>query len=620
MTISLEENISWTCSFQNQNVIDRTEIVLEFMNNSYSTKSSKLLKVDSGSFNEVIEPVIPHKDARIDNNYNQLIFHFENDLNLYFRAFNDGVAYRFAYTGERQLFVKNETLNMNLPKGNISFFPQETSLYSHNERLYKKLEIHKIKKDMFCSLPVLFQKEDIHVLFTETALHDYPGMFLSGTGSNTLSTLFPRYVLEAKDDIENGPDRNQILFKKAEYIAEIKGEKQFPWRVFIITDNASDIVESNLTFQLSNENSLKNTEWIKPGKVAWDWYNANNIFGVDFKSGINNETYQYYIDFASKYGIEYVILDEGWTKSTTNILECNPEIDVEELITYGKERGVGIILWVLWKPLDANTEEILETYKSWGAKGVKVDFMQRNDQAMVSSYEKIALECAKRELIVDFHGAFKPSGLRRKYPNILNYEGVKGTENNKWSADITPDHNVTIPFIRMAAGPIDYTPGSMINKQEDNYSISFERPMSLGTRAHQVAMYVVYEAPLQMMCESPSVYYKEHETTNFIAGIPTVWDETIAIDGAVGEFIVVARRKGDIWYVGAMTNWEEREIQLDLSFLGSGIYHAQIFQDGINADRYAEDYKFSQLQVEETQKLNIKMASGGGWSAIFSPK
>jgi alpha-glucosidase len=371
---------------------------------------------------------------------------------------------------------------------------------------------------------------------------------------------------------------------------------------------------------LAKPNVLKNTDWIKPGKVAWDWYNANNIFGVDFKAGLNTATYKYFIDFASKNKIEYVILDEGWTKSTTDILDFNPAMDVKELIRYGKEKGVGIILWVLWKPLDANLLPILQTYKSWGAKGIKIDYMQRNDQYMVNSYEQIARECAKLEMLVDFHGAFKPSGLERMYPNVMNYEGVRGNENNKWSDEITPEHTVTIPFIRMAAGPMDFTPGSMINKEPKNFSISFTRPMTLGTRAHQVAMYVVYEAPLQMMCESPSIYYQEQETVDFITQIPTVWNETKVLHGSVGNYIVVARKKADQWFIGGMTDADARELPIDLSFLGDGNFSMEIYADGVNVDTFAQDYKIETLDVSKNSRITAKMASGGGWSAIITKK
>jgi alpha-glucosidase len=500
-----------------------------------------------------------------------------------------------------------------------TLFPQEESFYSHNERSYVDKNIADLKTEDFCSLPVLFSENNHQVVFTETALHDYPGMFLEGSEENGLRATFPKYVLKAVPNEENSPDRNQLLVEEADYIGQIPGKQKYPWRVFVMASDDKDLIESNLTYQLSEPTEEKNWAWVKPGKVAWDWYNANNVFGVDFKAGLNTETYKYYIDFAAANGIEYVILDEGWTKFTTEILDTNPDIDVTELIEYGKQRNVSIILWVLWKPLDENMTEILETYQKWGAKGIKVDFMQRNDQYMVSSYEKIAQECARLHLLVDFHGAFKPSGLRRKYPNVINYEGVRGNENNKWSADITPKHNVTIPFIRMVAGPMDFTPGAMANAHFINYAVSFDRPMALGTRAHQVAMYVVYEAPLQMLCESPTVYYKEQETVDFITEIPTVWDETKALHGKVGDHIALARKKDEVWYVGAMTGNNAQELLLDLSFLDAGTFEATIYSDGANADRYAPDYKIEKQIVDKDTVLKANMVKGGGWSAIIRP-
>ena len=389
--------------------------------------------------------------------------------------------------------------------------------------------------------------------------------------------------------------------------------------MFIISDKDADLVESNLTYQLAEPCVLKDTEWIKPGKVAWDWYNANNIFGVDFKSGLNTATYKYYIDFASDNKIEYVILDEGWTKSTTEILENNPNIDVKELIEYGRQKSVGIILWVLWKPLNANMKQILETYSGWGAKGVKVDFMQRNDQYMVESYEQIAAECARLNLLVDYHGSFKPSGLSRKYPNVLSQEGVKGNENNKWCADVTPEHNLILPFTRMVAGPMDYTPGAMLNAHPVNHNVSYDRPMGLGTRCHELAKYIVYESPLQMMCESPSIYKKEQESVDFITRIPVVWDETRVLEAKVSDYIVVARRKGKAWYVGAMTDASPRELEISLSFLDEGDYKLTLMKDGINADRYAQDYKLEKRSINKTEVLKIKMVSNGGWAAILEP-
>ena len=617
LSVEIENGISWKAYHDEHILVEKAVIGLDFVTGPDLGKNTTIKKHIIKAYSSIIHPAVPHKDAVIKDEYEQLSLSFANKMQLNFRAYNDGVAYQFIEKSKKEKEVLSEQMSLTFPAGTKSYFPQEESMYSHNERFYLNKSVNEIARDTFCSLPVVFVSDEAKVLFTETALHDYPGMFVRGNGNQTVDAIFPKYVLKAIDD-ERWADRNQLITEEAEYIAKVKGKMAYPWRVFIISDDDRTFVESNLTYQLSRPQAIENTDWIKPGKVAWDWYNANNIYGVDFKSGLNTATYKYYIDFASANGVEYVILDEGWTKSTTEILDFNPDMDIPELIRYGKEKGVELILWVLWKPLDANLDEILETYKSWGVKGVKVDFMQRNDQYMVSSYERIAKKCAELELLVDLHGAFKPSGLRRVYPNVLNYEGVKGAENNKWTKEITPEHNVTIPFIRMAAGPMDYTPGAMNNAHKKNYNISWERPMSMGTRAHQVAMYVVYEAPLQMMCESPSRYYEEQESVDFITQIPTTWDETIVLHAAIGEYIAVARRKGKIWYVGAMNNSTPRELAIDLSFLKDGAYFMEVFRDGINADKNAEDYKIESISINKDSKLSAKMAEGGGWVAIIS--
>ncbi|MEQ8471278.1 MAG: glycoside hydrolase family 97 protein [Marinoscillum sp.] len=614
VTIEIADKIVWSVTSASQVVIPRVEVAM-LQSQERSLGINPVLKNQSReSVKKYVDVATPHKDSKIEEEYNQLTLEFKGGFSLLFRAYNDGIGYRFIDLKKKSRQVVKEVLKMEFPEGSRSLFPQEESMYSHNERLYLDKGLSDLSSEDFCSLPVLFKSKDYNVLFTETALHDYPGMFLKGGEGTAVEAIFPKYVLKAIPS-KDSPDRNQELVEQGDYIAQLDGAKKFPWRVFVISKDDRDLIESNLTYLMSEETVI-DTDWIKPGKVAWDWYNANNVYGVDFKSGLNTETYKYYIDFAAANKIEYVILDEGWTKSTTEILEFNPDIDVSELISYGDSQGVGIILWVLWKPLDDKLDEILETYKSWGAKGIKVDFMQRNDQYMVNSYERIAKKAAELELLVDYHGAFKPSGLRRKYPNVVNYEGVKGSENNKWSADITPEHNVTIPFIRMVAGPMDYTPGAMSNRHEIDYSISFERPMSLGTRAHQVAMYVVYEAPFQMLCESPSRYKEEQETVDFMTQIPTTWDETVVLEGKVGDYVAIARRKGAKWYIGAMTDWTAREMDLDLSFLGEGPYKVTVYQDGINADRYAEDYIIKNSEVKASDKLNVKLASGGGFAAI----
>lgn len=619
ITVNINPKLAWTVHYKNNLVIDKGEIALELGTGKILGHGNSVKKTVSSSENKAIEPVIAQKNALIEDKYNQLRLEFFDDFNVEFRAYNDGVAYRFVTSFKGEIIVKNEISKFNFPQNSTSLFPEEESLMSHYERLYIPTKLDTLTTNKFCSLPALVALENnIKVVITEADLYDYPGMFLYGTNSNSLSAGFPNAVKESRP-APGAEDRNEIIIDE-NYIAKTKGNRSFPWRTFVITDDDKKILESELVFKLSRPLELKNTDWIKPGKVAWDWYNANNIYGVDFKSGCNNDTYKYYIDFASKFGLDYIILDEGWTKTTTNILESNPEIDVPELVAYGKEKNVGIILWVLWKPIEQNLDTALKLYNKWGVKGIKVDFMQRADQQMVNYYTHVVKEAAKYELMVDYHGAYKPSGLRRAYPNMISYEGVKGNENNKWSADISPEHTVTLPFTRMVAGPMDFTPGAMANAQLNNFSIVFNRPMSLGTRCHQVAMYVIYESALQMLCDSPSTNYKETETIEFISKIPTTWDKTIALDAKVGDYVLIARRKGDTWYVGAMTDWTSRELDVNLSFLPEGDYNVEIMRDGVNANRYAQDYIKETIEVTNTTMIKISLASGGGWAAIIKKK
>ncbi len=618
MLVSIDNQVSFSLSLDKKVIVENAVIALDMGKDRIAGKNAKLKNSTTLAHKGEITPPVPYKDARIDDIYNQLNLNFRDNYQLIFRAYNDGVAYRFIDKNKKTERIFNEKLTLGFPANTSSWFPREESMYSHNERIYLKRSLPEIKTGDFCSLPVMFNTGYAKLLFTEASLINYPGMFLKKDDTNSLTAVFPKYVIKTIPNEEHSPDRNQLIVEEAGYIASVQGARSYPWRVFMISDDDRQFVESNLVTKLSGLSKIKDTGWIKPGKVAWDWYNANNIYGVDFKSGINTDTYKYYIDFASENNIEYVILDEGWTRSTTEIMEDNDQIDVPGLIKYAGSKNVGIILWVLWKPLNENMNEILKLYSEWGASGIKVDFMQRNDQYMVKSYEQIAKIAADYKLLVDFHGAFKPAGIERLWPNILNYEGVKGNENNKWSKDITPEHNLTIPFIRMAAGPMDYTPGSMINSNSKNFRIIFERPMSMGTRCHQLAMYIVYEAPLQMMCESPSVYYREQESVNFISRIPTIWDETKVLKAAVSDYIMLARRKGDNWYIAAMTDGDERDLELKLSFLPEGRkYQMTLFRDGLNANRIAIDYKRSEITVDNKYNKIIHLAKGGGFALIL---
>ncbi|MHC1776409.1 MAG: glycoside hydrolase family 97 protein [Lentimicrobium sp.] len=618
LNVTTGDSLVWSVSYKGILVIELTGIALDIAGFPECGRVFKNERAVKASASADLVSVVPNKDRSIRDEYNQLTLRFRNGFSVEFRAYDEGVAYRFTTALKSDVKVNDEHLNLCFPRGTTTFFPQEKSMYSHYERAYLYKSLDTISSGSFCSLPVLFTTADsIRVLVTEADLYDYPGLFLKAGAAGEMQSAFPKYVLKTVP-AKGGSDRNEIIEKEADYIAATSGTRTFPWRVFVITNDDRALVESNLVFKLSGPLKLAENSWIKPGKVAWDWYNANILTGVDFESGINTQTYKYYIDFASAYGLEYIILDEGWSLSTTRILGSNPDIDIPELVNYGKSKNVGIILWILWHPLDGNEEQILKTYHEWGIKGIKVDFMQRADQYMVNSYARIAEVAAKYQLLVDFHGAFKPSGLSRAFPNVLTHEGVCGNENNKWSTLASPEHNVTLPFIRMVAGPMDYTPGAMRNAQKNDFGISFNNPMSMGTRCHQVAMYVVYESPLQMLCDSPSLYYRESETTDFISRIPSVWDETIVLKAKVGDYIAVARRKDDVWFISAMTDWSPRKLEIDLSFLPESAFTMEVMKDGLNADNNANDYKLEKSRVNNHSVITLDLAPGGGWAAILN--
>ena len=559
---------------------------------------------------------LPTKFSSMDNNFKRLYLSVSMNLGLEILMDDHSFNYRWIINFPEEVQIIEEKMLFEFEEKDIAYFPKEEKMISHFESLYIKEEVSKLENGDFCSLPLMFEKQNgSKVWISEADLYSYPNMFIEKSEGNQFQAIFPNYVLETKA-ADRGADRNQIIAKEADYICKTIGNRTLPWRVFVFADDDKELLSNTTIYQLSRAHKGEDFSWVKPGKVAWDWWNANNITGVDFESGINNETYQYYIDFAAKYSLEYIILDEGWSKTTTNIVECQPEINVQELVKYGEERNVGIILWTLWGPLDQDLEKVLSLYESWGVKGVKVDFMQRADQYMVEYYEKVAKTTAKHHLLVDFHGAFKPAGLRRAYPNVVNYEGLKGLENVKWSEMMTPQHNLTLPFIRMVAGPMDYTPGAMNNAHEKNFAIRWDRPMSMGTRCHQVAMYVVYESPLQMLCDNPSNYYKEEESTQFISQIPTTWDETKVFEAKVGDYLLMARRNGNAWYIGGMTV-DAQGFEVDLSFLEEGEYQVQLMEDGVNSDKNAEDYRFSVSQVSKMDKLKVKMHKGGGFAAIL---
>ena len=615
--IKVNKDIRYAVSFREQPVINESAIAISLDNGLYLGHDPRTIKSKKEEINEKITPVVREKRAQVLNHCNQLDITFEDKFGLLFRAYNDGMAYRFYTNFPDSITIRSEQATFSFSQGDSVYFPFENSMHTSFEKLYDFVAISDITSDQMAFLPVLVQTaNDLKVVITETDLTDYPGMFLRG-GESSKTTLEGKYALYPLQEKQRG-DRQLRITETADYIARTSGKRSFPWRILLITNSDEKIIESDLVYRLSPPVVLKETDWIKPGKVAWDWWNASNLHNVEFKAGLNTETYKYYIDFAHRFNLEYIILDEGWSQPS-DLTAINPNIDLRELIRYGKEKNVGLILWVVWLTLDRQLEEALDQFSQWGIKGIKIDFMDRDDQKMVNFYHKIARETAKRHLLVDFHGAYKPAGLRRAYPNVITREGVRGMEYCKWSDDENPEYAVTIPFIRMVAGPMDYTPGAMHNAQQRNFRPVFERPMSQGTRCHQLAMYVVYESPLQMLADSPSNYLEERDVMKFLEKVPTVWDETVVLQAKVADFVIIARRNGDTWYLGAMSDWNERTLNIDLSFLGKQTYSADIYADGVNADRFAEDFTFTQRTLTGTDSLEINMAPGGGWAARLVP-
>ena len=573
------------------------------------------------------------KGSEDDNN--SLTFKFK-ECDLVFKAFDDGVAYRFISRSKTPFKVVSEQAEFALPDDWSMYVPYvrdytdnfETQYFNSFENTYSHIRVSEWDSARLAFLPLLVEApEGVKLCIMETDLMNYPGMYLyNGDGDTSLEGSYARYPKEME---QGGHNMLQMVVRSREdYIAKYDGATSFPWRIVAVSAEDKDLLANRLAYRLATPAAEgSDYSWVRPGKVAWEWWNDWNLTGVDFKTGINNDTYKYYIDFASKHGIEYVILDEGWAVNLkADLMQVVPEIDLEELVEYGRERNVGIILWAGYWAFDRDMENVCRYFSKMGVKGFKIDFMDRDDQMMVDFHRRAAETAAKYHLLVDFHGTYKPAGLDRTYPNVVNYEGVHGLEQMKWSGENVDQvtYDVTIPFIRMVPGPMDYTQGAMRNASKGNYRPVNSEAMSQGTRCRQLAEYIVFNSPLTMLCDSPSNYMKEPECLEFISEVPTVWDEIVPLDGKVAEYVAVAKRKGDVWYVGGMTDWNARDMEVDLlQVLGDGEWTVEIFTDGVNADRAGCDYRKSEYVLKaadnNTFRLGVHLAPGGGFAAKFTP-
>ena len=640
VVVNTDESVKWSVSYSGQTVLQPSVIDIQLRQGKKTLGLGQVGKVAKQQVKSSFKNPF-YKKAEINDAYGQLLMYTNQKFTIEVRAYDDGAAYRLISSNTKPSLVVNETAEFSFADDYQAFVPYvndnrggERYCYSF-ESYYDEAPLSKMFPDSLAITPLaVCLPGGMKAIVMDAGVENYPGMFVKRAKceevkGEKLVAEFAPYPLAQEI---GGYDRlNLVPTKRADYIAKLDGRQSLPWRAVVITERDADILNCDMAQRLAPACRIADTSWIHPGKVAWDWWNNCNITGVDFASGMNTNTYLYYIDFAAKNKIEYVIIDEGWSGKESLMDDLSPEIDLPRVIAHGKEKGVGIILWSSWRNLIGSnplndikvTDEVMKHYADMGIKGFKVDFFDRDDQQVIASAYKIAESAARYHLYLDYHG-LKPFGIQRAYPNIFNFEGVKGLENSKWEPRVgdgplhnQPRYDVTAPYLRMLAGPMDYTPGAMMNAMKDSFFGNNDHPMSQGTRVHQMAMYTTFEAPLQMMADSPTKYMQNQECTDFIAQIPTTFDETVALDGQLGEYIVFARRKGTTWYVAAMTDWTARDLAIPLSFLGEGKFSADIFADGANAMKEATDYKHTKQTATCQDQLKIHLSSGGGWTGIF---
>ena len=625
ITVDDTEGFSFSLSADAKPLLNPSLIYLD-QQHHVEDASPKYPKIKSSSLKKGLKEKISapfHHTPDFDAEWNELSVRLSNGQTVTFRLFDDGVAYRFSTDNKEDQTIYSEVATYRLAGDPILYMAHSTNEKNPEAMAFQNfysVTPASSASPLLAFLPVVADYGDgLKLSLMESDVEGYPGMFVTADSvSNIISARFSAYP--AKTDYY--PWRKQeYVTEKESFIAKTPGKKTFPWRIFAVTTDDRQMPVNNLVYTLASPSRVADTSWIKPGKSAWEWWNDWGLRGVDFQAGINNDTYKYFIDFAADNGIEYVILDEGWyDPKSGDMLTTIPEIDLPMLTAYAKEKGVGLWLWTVFNVLDDQLEEACKKYSEMGIKGFKVDFLDRNDQTAVEMTYRIADAAARHGMMLDLHGFYTPTGLNRTYPNIVNYESVFGMEEMKWSDPSVdmPKYDVTFPFIRMMAGPVDFTPGAMLNASKSDWKAIYSSPMSQGTRCHQIANYIVQDSPFTMLADSPSNYIDNQETTDFIVKIPTVFSSTKVLDGKMGEYIVTLREAPDGWYVAGQTDWTPRAYTLDFSFLPEGNYEVTLFRDGDNAAKQARDYKVERFSVDSSKKIPLHLAPGGGFALRIS--
>ena len=623
VNIEVGRTLSYAVKYNDRQLIYPSEISLAVSHDLIIGNQSIVADTSLRFVNNKIIPFVKEKRALIDDIYNEIIIRFTTLFELHFRVYDNGVAYRFASRLNGEIIIVDEEATFNFQPGTTIYYPEINKrgdadiFHTSFEEPYIRTTIDSLSEEIMAFSPLLLKHANLpNILITESDIDDYPGMFISKGPASGLKGIFAAYPVE--ETVSGNEFKQKLVTKRAPYISRTIGPRSFPWRVIAIAPTDGDLLLNDLVYCLAPDPDYHDFSWIIPGKSTEEWITGLNLYNVDFMAGLNTETYKYYIDFASTFGFEYVMLDAGWS-DVNDLFDITPEMNMEEITGYAKQKNVGLILWTQALTIEKQMKQAFEQFRKWDIKIIMTDFIDRNDQLAMNFMHRFARECANNRFMCMIHGAPPPAGFTRTHPNMLTREGVLGSEYNIWSSKANPEHDLMLPFIRMVAGPMDYEPGILQHAtREQTVKMGFEKVIAQGTRMHQIAMFVVYDSPLQLFSGNLSDAFREPDLMKFLGDIPTVWDETLVLKAEFGKHIVEARRNGDYWYLAAINDWTPVEFSIPLSFLKDGKFLVEIACDGLNASKNPQDYKLEKLEILAKDRLLINLAPGGGFVARIS--
>ena len=617
LAIWMDTQLQYSVQYLNEQILTNNRIDLVVKDQASLSHDNKIISTSSKEVNTIIQVPVSERRKKIIDKYTELSIQLKQPYKVLFRVFNNGLAYQIQTLFKDSIYIHNEIAEFNFNYKTSAYLPivhpreNEDIFHTSFEETYPLTPLYSFSSSSIAYNPILVVPEQApKIAITESDLLDYPGMFLKGTNTNSIQAQFAPYPAEEKTTNELYPE--VVVTKRANYIAHTKGTRTLPWRIIMVAPEDKDLPNNDMVYQLASPSTIQDASWVHPGKATDEWIININLFNIPFKAGLNTASYKYYIDFAARFGFDRIMMDAGWS-DYKNLFKVIPEINMDSLVAYAKLRNIKLSMWTIAATLDKQLEPALTQFNKWGVDFIMTDFIDRDDQKTVQFYERIAKACAAHKIMIMYHGAYAPKGFNRTYPNAITREGVLGSEYNIWSDKVTPSHDLILPFTRMLAGSFDYEPGFLNNATKNSFRNIEGAPMSYGTRSHQLAMFVVFDSPMQIFSGNPSQAYLEPDFMNLLGHIPTGWDDTKILDAKVGEYIVTARNKNKDWYIAGMNNWTAKEQSIDFSFLEKGNYKATICKDGINADKFAADYSITHQVINNTSNLSISLAPGGGF-------